>query len=171
MISARQLSIDILMQLGEIHEREHSDEELLRCINQILSYVNIALVNIGSSYVKKEYYVRARDRGTTLPEDFIAFSDWEEDFDEDDDTWKIIGDKVTVPSDNTMEYYYQITPITSLDEYIDLPYFLYLLFLRFCVNLLQGKLKSDEISDSVTSALEEALNNQTPPNRPFPFYV
>lgn len=169
MISARKLSNDILLQLGEANKREHSDTELIRCINQILTYMNFALVNIGSSYIKKEALIRARERGVTLPEDFLAFSSWEDEFPEDNNDWKIIGEKITVPHDNTMVYYYRLEPINTLNDEIDLPYLFYLLLLRLCTNYLKGSLKSDEITGEIDNALNELLSNQELPRRPWPW--
>lgn len=174
-IRARRLSNDILMGLGELYHRQHSDEELVTAINHVVTYVNLELVRLDSPYVKKEVQVKSRKHGVELPDDYINFSGWlsDEELAEDERKkikWHIRGTKIYIDSDDTMIYFRHIPLIHHLDEIIELPYFFYLLLVRLCIGYINGSISDDDI----TAAVASETSNQAATleiTRELPFYV
>ena len=181
-IRVRMLANDILMSLGETYARVHSDEELVRAINHVASYVNLTLVRMESPYVQKEIKVPAKKRGVELPDDFLQVSHFGSDEDRDltdgrdkdesrHNRYRLRGDKVYTSHDDVMVYYYHVRPIMTLNDILELPYFFYLMLVRLIVGYINGTITDDGIASTVAKEIEGLMADTVVIDRDLPFYV
>ncbi len=170
MIEVRELINTMLYDLNEMYARKHSDEEFINGINIVLRYINLALINAESYHITKEVTLKPKNGKTTLPSDFAKFRNFE-DYDGPytfmKDTLRITGDKVV------MRYLYIIPAVESIEDEIDLPYFLFDMITRYVEGMMQGNLSSDVVGQMVANEISKLTQSETsgPIERPMPFYV
>ena len=171
MINVRDLYLDVLLGLGESFERVHSDEEILRGINTVNRYIGLALINLGSDYIKKSLTIANKEAGVSLPSNYAAFVGW--DCDTPPDKWKIMGNKIYIEdshvSSATLIYLYMLPDITDLDDTINLPYLFYQMFVRFIVGLFNGDLAQDTLGQKIIAETETVIQSDVPISRPLQF--
>ena len=151
-----------------MHERGHSNPELIATINSMIRYVNLALINAESQFIKKSVKVGAKQSGVRLPEDFAKFSSFREREPED---WEIIGNKIYSSEPTEMIYLFTIPEVEVEDDVIDLPYFLFEFISRFSAGLLKGDLNKDSVGALVNKEVEKLLQTSRPIERPMQFYL
>lgn len=169
-IAVRDLIQTMLYDLNETYARKHSDEEFINSINIVLRYVNLALLNAESYYITKETTLKTRNGRANLPADFAKFRSFTDYIGE----YTFMGKTLKIPADEVvMQYLFTIPPVESIDDEIDLPYFLFELICRFVEGLIQGQMKGDTASQLIANEVEKLILSETsgPIERPMPFYV
>jgi hypothetical protein len=72
-----------------------------------------------------------------------------------------------------MRYLYIITAVESIEDEIDLPYFLFDMITRYVEGMIQGNLSSDVVGQMVANEISKLTQSETsgPIERPMPFFV
>jgi hypothetical protein len=175
-IPVREIATAVLFNLEEMYSRKHSDPELIEAINAILRYVNMALINRESNWVVKEANVKPRNGKAKLPDDFAKMKGYYTTTDNEtaDYTgdYKILKDIIYVDSDGSMDYYYTIPMVTTMDDEIDLPYLFLELFVRFVTGLIDGTMGKKGIDQLVSTEVDNLAKSANYPviERPMQFY-
>jgi len=122
-MKAEELITECRFQLNDTDKIEFSDGELLSYLNQALRYINNFGINLNSKLFLKRADLTLNNGVALLPADFVR----EKSVKTGSMTLKsgkdynIIGNEIYAKSDTiTLEYFYQITHLSSLAEDIPL---------------------------------------------------
>lgn len=175
-IPVREVATAILFNLEEMYSRKHSDPELIEAINTVLRYINMAMINRESNWVLKEVPLKVRSGKATLPSDFAKMK--EILVTEDGETatytgdYKIIRNTIYLSDSGTMDYYFTLPMVSTMEDEIDLPYFLLELFVRFATGLINGTFAKNQLDTLIGQEVDNLLNAANYPviERPYAFY-
>ena len=177
MIRAQEIATAILFNLGEMYARKHSDPELIEAINTVLRCLNLILINRESNWVVKESKLKVKNGKATLPEDFAKMKDILVTKDNETSSYegkyRIVKDVIYIDESGTMEYYYTVDMIQTLEDEIDLPSIFLQLFIRYATGLIDGtfgKNSLDSLLSDEVDSLSQATNYPVI-ERPMQFYV
>lgn len=177
MIRVQEVATAILFNLGEMYSRKHSDPELIEAINTMLRYLNVALVNRDSNWIVKEKAIVPKNGKAALPGDFIRTKDYlvEENGVTSTFTgkYRIVRNTLYVDEPGTVEYYYSITPVATMEDEIDLPDIFSQLLIRFGTGLIAGDFGSNKLDSLIAAELDNLSKSDNYPviERPMEFYV
>lgn len=177
MITARQVAIAILFNLEEMYARKHSDPELIEAINSVLRVLNMILINRDSNWVVKEASLRVRKGRATLPYDFAKMKDiyvtenGEEK--EYEGKYRIVKDTIYIEQSGTMDYFYVVPEIETLEDEIDLPSIFLQLFIRYGTGLINGTFGKSALDALISDEVDKLSKADNYPviERPMQFYV
>lgn len=175
-IPVREVATAILFNLEEMYSRKHSDPELIEAINTVLRYINMAMINRESNWVLKEVPLKVRSGKAILPSDFAKMK--EILVTEDGETatytgdYKIIRNTIYLSDSGTMDYYFTLPMVSTMEDEIDLPYFLLELFVRFATGLINGTFAKNQLDTLIGQEVDNLLNAANYPviERPYAFY-
>ena len=175
-IPVREITTAMLFNMGEMYSRKHSFPELIEAINTVLRYINMALINRESNWVLQTAKVKPKNGKATLPEDFAKMKSILVTVDgitsEYSGEYKVIKNAIYVSDSGEMEYYYTIPMVESIDDEIDLPYFLLELFIRFSTGLIDGTFGKQNIDQLISTEIDSLAKSSNYPTieRPMQFY-
>ena len=161
MIEVRKVVHSILYDIGEMYNRKHSDEELINTINEILHYLNVALINAESNHIVKSKALSPKNGEAKLPDDFAQFREWDEDY---DGNYRFMKHSVHLDKEATLYYYYILDDVESIEDEIDLPYVFFTLIVRFVAGLVAGTLPQDALATLMKQEIDKI--NQNSSSRP-----
>lgn len=177
MIEVRDIYTAVLFNLEEMYRRKHSDPELIEAINAVLRVLNLVLVNRDSNWVIKETKLKVKNGQARLPDDFVKMKDIYVTKDGEttsfDGEYRIVRDTIYIENAGTMDYYFSLPMVESLDDEIDLPSIFLQLFVRYTTGLIDGTFGTTALDGLLSSELDTISNATNYPviERPMQFYV
>jgi hypothetical protein len=177
MIRAQEIATAVLFNLGEMYSRKHSDPELIEAINTVIRTLNMILINRDSNWVMKESNLKVKNGKATLPEDFAKMrniyvtEDGETKNYEGD--YRVVGDLIYMDKSGTMDYYYVIPMISTLEDEIDIPSIFLEMFIRYATGLIDGSFGSSNLDKVISGEINSLSSSENYPviERPMQFYV
>ncbi|MBM6701077.1 hypothetical protein H6A05_01875 [Megasphaera elsdenii] len=177
MIEVRQVSIAVLFNLDEMYARKHSDPELIEAINSVLRVLNMILINRDSNWVVKETKLRERNGRATLPDDFAKMKAIYVTKDGEtktyDGEYRIVKDVIYIDESGTMDYFYVIPEVSTMEDEIDLPSIFLQLFIRYATGLIDGTFGKTALDGLISDEVDKLSSADNYPviERPMQFYV
>jgi hypothetical protein len=175
-IPVREIATAVLFNLEEMYARKHSDPEIIEAINTVLRYVNVALINRESNWIIKETTLKIKNGKAKLPSDFAKMKGITVTKDgettEYSGEYRLVKDNIYIDDADTMDYYFTIPMVETMDDEIDLPYFLLELFVSFATGLINGSLGKSTIDQLISKELDSlmAASNYPVIERPYEFF-
>lgn len=177
MIRVQKIATAILFNLNEMYARKHSDPELIEAINSVLRVLNMILINRDSNWVVKEAKVKTRNGKATLPDDFAKmkaiYVEKDGETKEYDGEYRIVKNTIYINDSGTMDYFYVVPEVSTMEDEIDLPDIFLQLFIRYATGLIDetfGKTALDNLISDEVDKLSSA-DNYPVIERPMQFYV
>lgn len=177
MIEVKKVAIAVLFNLDEMYARKHSDPELLEAINSVLRVLNMILINRESNWVVKESKIRERNGKATLPEDFAKmkaiYVTKEGETKPYDGKYRIVKDIVYIDDSGTMDYFYIIPEVSTMEDEIDLPSIFLQLLIRYATGLIDGTFGKTALDGLISDEVDKLSSADNYPviERPMQFYV
>ena len=177
MIEVSDVARAILFNLEEMYARKHSDPELIEAINTVLRVLNMVLINRDSNWIVKEQKIKTRNGKATLPEDFAKmksiFVTKDGELQSYDGDYRIVKDTIYIDESGTMDYFYVVPEVETMEDEIDLPSIFLELFINFATGLLDGTFGKSNLSSLISDEVNSLRNSVNYPviERPMQFYV
>lgn len=177
MIEVSDVARAILFNLEEMYARKHSDPELIEAINTVLRVLNMVLINRDSNWIVKEQKIKTRNGKATLPEDFAKmksiFVTKDGELQSYDGDYRIVKDTIYIDESGTMDYFYVVPEVETMEDEIDLPSIFLELFINFATGLLDGTFGKSNLSSLISDEVNSLSNSVNYPviERPMQFYV
>lgn len=177
MIAVSDVARAILFNLDEMYARKHSDPELIEAINTVLRVLNMILINRDSNWIVKEQKIKARNGKATLPDDFAKMKNIlitkDNQLQNYDGDYRIVKDTIYINESGTMEYFYVVPEVETMEDEIDLPSIFLELFINFATGLLDGTFGKGSLSSLVSDEVNSLSNADNYPviERPMQFFV
>jgi len=177
MIEVSDVARAILFNLEEMYARKHSDPELIEAINTVLRVLNMILINRDSNWIVKEQKIKTRNGKATLPEDFAKmksiFVTKDGELQSYDGEYRIVKDTIYIDESGTMDYFYVVPEVETMEDEIDLPSIFLELFINFATGLLDGTFGKSSLSSLISDEVNSLSNSANYPviERSMQFYV